>query len=107
MSSPVVVGPAPPPCWRKVRALAGSSGTGWPSLSAKFHAGRYEQVRDAEAESFGDEMQSLHRGISRAPFEMTHIGTMDADRQAESFLGVPGLRAKGADDLAEAMEQLG
>ena len=107
MSSPVAAGPAPPSCWRKFRALARSSGAGWPSLSAKFHGGRHEQVRDAEAESFGDKVQGLHRRISRAPLEMTHIGAVHADREAESFLGVPGLRAKGADDLAEAMEQLG
>ena len=52
-------------------------------------------------------MQGFHGGITRAPLELTHMGPVQADREAESFLGVPGLRAKGTDDLAEAVEQLG
>jgi hypothetical protein len=38
---------------------------------------------------------------------VTHVGAVHADRESESFLGVPGLDAKSTDDLAEALEQLG
>jgi hypothetical protein len=101
-------GPARPPCrQRSVRILAGPSGAGRSSLWANFHTGRCEQVRYAEAESFGNEVQGFHGGIGRAPFEMTHVGPVHADGQAESFLGVSGLRSKGTDDLTEAVEQLG
>ena len=52
-------------------------------------------------------MKGFHGGITRAALELTHMGPVHADREAESFLGIPGLRAKGTDDLAEAVEQLG
>jgi hypothetical protein len=87
--------------------MTASSRVGQPSLSTIFHRGRYEQVRYADAEPFSDQMQGLHGGICHTPLEMTHVGPVQADREAESFLGVAGFRAKVADDLAEAMEQVG
>jgi hypothetical protein len=53
----------------------------------------------------GHEVEDLDGGIGRAPLEVTHVGPVYADGKAESFLGIPGLRAKGMDDLAEAAEQ--
>lgn len=52
-------------------------------------------------------MQGFHCRIGRAPLEMTHIRPVHADGEPESLLGIPGLRAEGTDDLAEAMEQVG
>jgi hypothetical protein len=77
------------------------------SVSTIFDRGRYEQIRYADAEPIGDQMQGFHRRIGRSPLDMTHAGPVDANGEAESFLGVSSFRAKGTDDLAEAVKQLG
>lgn len=87
--------------------MAGLSSVDQRSLRTVFDRGRYEQVGYAEAKPFSNQVKSFHGGIGLAPFEMAHVGPVQAYRKGESLLGVAGFRAKAANDLAEALEQVG